>query len=188
MQSFTGISSNTQSKPYMLSLTECVWECQKMHCGILINMPQCSIKQRSLCSNCFIKTLLAIIGFDNTNISLGFRFFGVSTKRYKYLGNITIFRKHLQNFPAGFQCNREIQGFQLTFTTTHSFVVFYWLNQIKRYMHRFMVISFGLFMRKTYTTYNKLYRQSNNCWHNSITPQSFSYLFLEILWLRRVES
>ena len=26
MQSFTGISRNTQSKSYMLSLTECIWE------------------------------------------------------------------------------------------------------------------------------------------------------------------
>ena len=26
MQIFTGISRNTQLKPYMLSLTECVWE------------------------------------------------------------------------------------------------------------------------------------------------------------------
>ena len=28
MQFFTGISRNTQSKSYMLSLTECVWEFQ----------------------------------------------------------------------------------------------------------------------------------------------------------------
>ena len=28
MQSFTGISRNTQSKSYMLSLTECVWDFQ----------------------------------------------------------------------------------------------------------------------------------------------------------------
>ena len=28
MQSFTGISRNTQSKSYMLSLTECIWDFQ----------------------------------------------------------------------------------------------------------------------------------------------------------------
>ena len=39
MHCFTGISKNTQSKSYMLSLTECVWDFQIMHCGILINMP-----------------------------------------------------------------------------------------------------------------------------------------------------
>ena len=39
MRCFTGISRNTQSMSYMLSLTECVWEFQNKHCGILINMP-----------------------------------------------------------------------------------------------------------------------------------------------------
>ena len=39
MQFFSGISRNTQSKTYMLRLTECVWEFRKMHCGILINIP-----------------------------------------------------------------------------------------------------------------------------------------------------
>ena len=37
-QCFTGISRNTQSKSYILSLTECVWNFQIMHQGILINI------------------------------------------------------------------------------------------------------------------------------------------------------
>ena len=40
MQFFIGILRNTQSKSYMLSLmTECVWEFEILHCGILINIP-----------------------------------------------------------------------------------------------------------------------------------------------------
>ena len=39
MRCFTGISRNTQSMSYMLSLTECVENSKIMHCGILINMP-----------------------------------------------------------------------------------------------------------------------------------------------------
>ena len=39
MQFFCGISRNTQSKSYMLSLTKCVWDFQIMYCGIIANMP-----------------------------------------------------------------------------------------------------------------------------------------------------
>ena len=39
MQFFPRISRNTQSKSYMLSLTECVWDFQKIHCGIFITYP-----------------------------------------------------------------------------------------------------------------------------------------------------
>ena len=39
MQSFTGVSRNTESKSCMLSLTECVWNSKTMHCGITINIP-----------------------------------------------------------------------------------------------------------------------------------------------------
>ena len=41
MQYFTGISRYTQSKLFMLLLSECVWVgiSKIMHCGILINMP-----------------------------------------------------------------------------------------------------------------------------------------------------
>ena len=59
-----------------------------------------------------------------------------------------------------------MRSFQFAFTTAHLFVDFLLdksnqkkLDQIKRYMHTFMVISFGLFMRKNYMTFNKLYRQ-----------------------------
>ena len=34
---FTEISRNAQSKSYVPSLTQCVWEFQNMYCGILNN-------------------------------------------------------------------------------------------------------------------------------------------------------
>ena len=39
MHFFTGISRNTQSKSYMLSLTECVWKFRNNELWDLINMP-----------------------------------------------------------------------------------------------------------------------------------------------------
>ena len=39
MQFFIGISKNTQSKAYTLSLTKCAENSEIMHCGILISMP-----------------------------------------------------------------------------------------------------------------------------------------------------
>ena len=42
MQFFSGISKNTQSKSYMLALTECIWvhgNSKIMRCAILIHMP-----------------------------------------------------------------------------------------------------------------------------------------------------
>ena len=46
MQFFTGISINTQSKSFMPSLSECVWDSKIIHCGILINMPYCKEKEQ----------------------------------------------------------------------------------------------------------------------------------------------
>ena len=57
MQFFTGISRNTQSKSYMLSLTECVWEFQN------VNMPY-------WCELCFVSTGLVSNSSIGQHISL----------------------------------------------------------------------------------------------------------------------
>ena len=64
MQFFTGISRNTQSKSYMLSLTECVWDFQrKLYCGIGIIMPYYLNYELPLVK------IKVIAGYKNTNVT-----------------------------------------------------------------------------------------------------------------------
>ena len=65
VQFLNGIIRITQSQSYMLSLTESVWDFQKMHCEILINMPYWEVYGTVIHIQAAMKEEL--IGMERTN-------------------------------------------------------------------------------------------------------------------------